>query len=322
MKHFFKNYTTLLSSLLCIVVISCSQNRQIVPYEVDLDEIYKALPPNDENPQQLNFGQMNVPGFIFDYDFTTENEDVFINFNNFTVLDVNPLINKDLLNFINEELKDYGFINSEGISEEEISSILSEGLSYEESVATILKKLQAQFEEQLPEILSYKTPFNAYFQIYPLYFGKNLVTYRLTAYCYTGGAHGMTITYIRSYDLRSGKSLSFDDIVTPQGREDVRNEIAAHMAYSYPIYDNITTVEQYIDSLNKWLDFSDSDQNKEEITISTFPTGDVALIKEGLVCVYQMYELTPGSDGCPVVVISYKDLKGCLNPQYLDESPQ
>ena len=94
---------------------------------------------------------------------------------------------------------------------------------------------------------------------------------------------------------------------------DVREEVAARMAYAYPIYENITTVEQYIDSLNVWLDnFNDSDSS-QKITAKDFPIEDVALIKQGLVSVYQMYELTPGSDGCPVVVVPYEDIKGCLN---------
>ena len=300
--------------LLCLL-ISCNNERRVVPYDVDTDEIYKALPPNeDETPEGVTFGPENIPGFIFDYEMTTDRNDIYVFLENFTVLDVNPKINQSLLEFILGELCEYGFVNdSVSLPENETEKLLAEGLSYSEAAARILDIFKENFDAQLENLEELNTPFNAYFQVYPLYIAPEYVTYRQSAYLYTGGAHGMTVSYIKTYDLKSGNVMTAEDIIKPERMKEVREEVAAHMAYSYPIYENISTVSQYIDSLNVWLDNFDPNDVNEPITADNFPLTDVALIKEGLVCVYQMYELTPGSDGCPLVVIPYKDIRGCLN---------
>lgn len=308
---YYKHHILLFS---CLLLAACSQQRQVVPYEIDTDEIYQAWAPNEEDmPEGLTFGPDSIPGFIFDYEMTSDKENVYIFLDNLTVLDVNPEITQSLFDFVYSQLSEYGFISDKAsYNSDEISRLQAEGFPYDQASAKVIEHFQTDFNNQIETIEQFNTPFNAHFQIYPIYFTKDIVTYRLSAYCYTGGAHSMNTSYIRSYNLASGKCLGFDDIVAPQGREIVRQEIAAHMAYSYPIYENITTVDQYIDSLNVWLYHFDSNDNHQKITLENFPTGDVALVKEGLVSVYQMYELTPGSDGCPVVVIPYKDIKGCL----------
>lgn len=297
-----------------LFLLSCSQPRQVVPYEVDSDEIYKALPPNETDAtNELTFGTDNIPGVIFDYDFTTGSEDVYIFFENFTLLNINPKINNRVFDFIKSGLKEYGFIpETDSISSEEFSELYNDGLTYAEAAAKILDQIKTQFESKAPEFESYNSPFNAYFQIYPVYLTPEYVTYRLSAYYYTGGAHGITISYLYTFNLSTGEVLSLEDIVKPDAISTVKEEVAAHMAYSYPIYENITTVDQYIDSLNVWLDNFESPDKSYEVTASDFPVSDVALLSDGLAFIYQMYELTPGADGCPVVLIPYKDIKGCL----------
>lgn len=298
-----------------LIMSACGKDRQVVPYDVDIDEIYKALVPNDEDrPDYITFGHDSIPGFIYDIEFDTDNREVYVYFDNLTVLDVNPQINQNIFEFIQGELCEYGFINdSVNLAADEFQQLIGKGFSFTEAAGKLLDTLNDEFTAQLKREGNISYPFNARFDIYPVYISGEILTYRLSAYCYTGGAHGMTISYLRSFNLDSGKLLDFDDIVNPESRQAVREEIAAHMAYSYPIYENITTVNQYIDSLNVWLDNSNPDDSSGEITASNFPVSDVALTEQGLVAVYQMYELTPGSDGCPVVLIPYSDLKGCLN---------
>lgn len=318
MGSFHMNFKTLFYISLFLLFLSCRQNyRQVIPYEIDTDEIYKAVAPNEEDDSQgLTFGKKNIPGFTFDYEMSTDKKDVYIFFEKFTVLDVNPLITENILGFIQEQLVEYGFINqSDSLPGNEFSHLLEQNMSYTDAVARILDNYRKDFEIRLPDLTIDGTPFNAYFLIYPVFINESLVTYRQTAYCYTGGAHGMTISYLKTYDLVSGKELSLDDIILADRLIDVREEVAAHMAYSYPIYENITTVEQYIDSLNVWLDHFDPQVKDSMITLENFPLTDVALLNEGLAFVYQMYYITPGSDGCPVVVIPYKDIKGCLKVQ-------
>lgn len=301
-------------SLLSILLLSCGNERRITPCDIERDEINKALAPNDEgSPENLTFGKNNIPGFIFDYDITTDNNDVFVYFQNLTVLDINPKINQSVADFITQQMTEYGFINdSVSLPENEFVDLNAAGLSYTQATVRYLDQLKEAFNAQLKTISTLDTPFNMYFQVYPVFLDDNFVTYRQLAYAYTGGAHGMTVTYFKTYDLKTGEELSFDEIIRPEDKTMVREEIAAHMAYSYPIYENITTVSQYIDSLNVWLDNFTSPDERGSITVDNFPVSDIALLKEGLVVVYQMYELTPGSDGCPIIFIPYKNIKGAL----------
>lgn len=303
-------------ALMGLFLDSCSNNeRQVVPCDIDTDEILKPLQPNeDDGPENLTFGEKHIPGFVFDNEFTTDNNDVYVYLQNFTLLDVNPAINQSLMDFIVSNLAEYGFINdSISVTSNEFDRLQASGLSYFDAAGKVLDNIQNAFDAQLETIKSYDSPFNIYFQINPVFLDNRFVTYKESAYIYTGGAHGMTVTYLKTYSLESGKNLDFNDIVKPNCRSMVREEVAAQMAYSYPIYENITTVSQYIDSLNVWLDNSNESDGSGKITASDFPVSDVALVEQGLVFVYEMYELTPGSDGCPIVVIPYSAIRGALD---------
>ncbi|MCH5240353.1 MAG: hypothetical protein J1F38_09020 [Muribaculaceae bacterium] len=313
MKHFLPSLFFLL--ILPALLFSCKkESRQIIPYEVDSDEIYKPLKPNEEDNPYPTYGIDNIPGVTFDYEMTTPDNEVYIFFDNLTLLDVNPAITQFLFNFISYHLKEYGFINpSDNSALPGVAELIHQGLAFDKAAASLLETIQKEFEQETDTILSYKTPFNAHFQIYPLFLTSDLVSYRLSAYFFTGGAHGMSVSNIFSFNLRDGHMYSFDEIIRPEDRKFVRQEIAARMAYAYPIYENINTVDQYIDSLNVWLDHFDPDERQVKITEDNFPVSDVALLKTGIVSIYQMYELTPGSDGCPLIFIPYDDIKGCLS---------
>lgn len=314
MKNKFKITGALFFVSLIILAIGCDRSRQVVPYDTDPDEVYKALAPNEEDaPEGLRFGPDGISGITWDFEIPTQDSDVYIFFQNFTLLDVNPLINDSIFSFIAEQMEESGFAASGfSLPSDAYSSLLKNGESYGGAGQKLLDVLKEAFESKLEEEGMPKYPFHLYFQIYPVFMDKNYVSYRLTAYSFTGGAHGMTYSYLKSYDLRTGKTLTLEDIVTPEGMEDVREEVAAHMAYSYPIYENITTVDQYIDSLNVWLDHFDPMGLTGDVSLKNFPLPNPALTSEGLAFVYEMYVLTPGSDGCPLVVVPYKDLKGCL----------
>ena len=313
MKPLIVSQKILLFLFLSLLVIGCHQNRQVVPYEVDADEIYKSLTPNEDNlPENITFGPDSIPGFTYDVDFTTNDSDVYVFFNKFTLLDVNPEITQNIFEFIQQQLTEFGFVNqSFSINPNEMEKLLADGVSFQEAAGKILDMQETAFDSQIATFENINH-FNITFLIYPVYLDKKFVTYRETAYSYTGGAHGMTVSYLRTYDLSSGKLMGLNDIVKPDGLEKVREEVTAQMAYSYPIYENIKTVDQYLDSLNVWLDHFDPLGVAGDITVKNFPLTDPAITAEGLVFIYQMYELTPGADGCPLIVVPFKDIEGCL----------
>ena len=292
---------------------SCNHSRQVVPYDVDIEKVLKALEPNDADiPDRISFGSDSIPGFIFEEDFTTKENDIYVFFENFTILDSNPGITESLLEFVGQQLEEYGFISpNDSIKPMVYQDYLAEGLSYSQAVDAYIDRFKDDFGRNYQEISKNGNYFNITFQIYPVYIDNEYVTYRESSYCYTGGAHGMTVSYLHTYSLESGKCLGLNDIVKSEYIAKIREDVAAQMAYSYPIYENIKTVDQYIDSLNVWLD-NFSDDNKDMVTLENFPLPDPALVEEGLAFLYEMYELTPGSDCCPLVVVPYQDLRGAL----------
>ena len=312
---FKNNFAPFAFVFLIIYMAACSgKDRQVVPYDLDQDEIMQPLAPNEEDaPEGISFGPDSIPGITIDLDITTQYPEVFIFFEKFTLLDINPKINTEIFNFIVEELKENDFLeNSFSLPINNFTTLISDSISYSDVAISLLASIKPGFEAQLKNFDPVYPPYQAYFLIYPVFLNENYVTFRQFLSTYTGGAHGMAFSYLKTYDLNTGELLTLKDIVKPEGMEDVRQEVAAHMAYSYPIYENITTVEQYIDSLNVWLDHSDPLDITGEITLKDYPLTNPAILKEGLAFIYQMYDLTPGSDGCPLVVIPYRDIRGCL----------
>lgn len=309
----------LLLSLLFLSFFACSKHdRPVVPYDIDADEVFKRLAPNEEDvPEGLTFGSENIPGVIFDYEMPTNDSNIYVYFDKITLLDVKPEINRDILDFIYSEMEDNDFLNKDfHLPENMYLNLLAKGASYIDAATQVLDTLNVEFKADVSTQDLTLSPFNMYFLVYPVYIDKDYVTYRLFATSYTGGAHGMQYSFLKTYDLKTGKCLSLEDIVKPEGMEEVREEVAAHFAYSYPIYENITTVNQYLDSLNAWLDNFNPEDTSGEITLKDFPLKDPAITEEGLTFLYAMYELTPGSDGCPLIVIPFRDIKGCLYPQF------
>ena len=310
---------SLLFFLFMTAIIGCSQSdRQVVPFDTDADEVFKRLPPNEEDaPEGLTFGADNIAGSIFDYDMETNDSDIYVYFDKFTILDLKPEISQDIVDFIYSHMDENDFLpGSFQLSETEYINLIDSGMNYKDAMIKILDKLKGGFEEDLASRDFIIPPFHMYFMIYPVYLDKNYVTYRLFASSFTGGAHGIPYSYLKTYDLKTGKHMTLADIVKPEGLENVREEVAAHMAYSYPIYEDITTVNQYIDSLNMWLDHFDPMDITGKVTLKDFPLSDPAITDQGLAFIYGIYELTPGSDGCPLVVIPYKDIRGSIYPAF------
>ena len=298
------------------LAVGCDHSRQVVPDNIDVDDILRTVPFNESDaPEGYSYGPDSIPGYTVNMEMTTSNPEVYVYLNNIILVEVNPDITQYLFDFIREQLMDFDFIRkTDTIAAENIRTLMTRGMGFMEAVEKVIDSERTAFEEEMSKREELNdSPFNITFDIYPVAMDKEYITYLQTAYCYTGGAHGVTVKYLHTFDLKTGKLLTVNDIVKAERMGEVSEEVAAHMAYSYPIYENITTVDQYVDSLNRWLDHFDSTGITENLSVSHFPINDAALLYQGLAVVYQMYELTPGADGCPVVIVPYKDIKGCLN---------
>ena len=309
-------------SILTVLTISngCyNKNHQIIPNEFDTADVYEPLSPNeDENPEEPTFGQEHIPGLMMSERIPGNNDDIYIDLN-LTFLVSNPEIIYNIFNFITSELQETGFINEKDFSSFPSLDLSEDSLPHlEKYVSDCLDSIRILFTKQLPEIESYKVPFNITIDAYPVFLNDDYVTYRKYAYYYTGGAHGNSESLLTTFNLTNGKPIGLKNIVKSDRLDDIREMVASHMAYSYPIYDNIKTVDEYIDSLNVWLGTGTSENENagDRITLKNYPLKDPAITQLGLVFIYEKYELAPGVDGSPVVVLPYLEIRDCLKAPF------
>ncbi len=64
---------------------------------------------------------------------------------------------------------------------------------------------------------------------------EEMVTYKVTSAAYAGGAHPMTAVYPFTFDFESGRVLSLDDLLTPEGREEIVPIIVRALARQYEV---------------------------------------------------------------------------------------
>lgn len=309
-----------LSATFCL---SChSDNDTIVKNSLDSINVYVPLIPDDSLYFSNTFRGIQVAQTRDR--FSTENSEVYIDMD-ITILKQNPKITSNLLSFAIFNLSDWGFLNTP-------DSLIPEKYNIEaykdKPTQEILNKfsdiISTEFYEQLPEILQFDCGYNIDIDIYPVFLNEDYVTYYKYAYYYTGGAHGNYTEFLQTYNIKTGETINLEDIILPNKYDKLREVVVKHMAASYPIYDGITTIDQYLDSLNMWKGKTNlgvvfgtiSADDIEKISVKNFPINDPGINDIGIVISYEKYFLTPGVNGCPKIVISYDEIRDCLKEPF------
>ena len=301
---------------------SCTNKVQsIEKFSSDSADVFASIIPQDPTERPITY--KGIPVVTLKDSIPTENSEIYINLN-FTILDQNLEITDDLLNFGLYNLADTGFFYTPDSVCSEKYRFVFIGMSSQEAAERLANIASKEFYEELPTILTYECGFNIDINVYPVFLNSEYVTYYKNAYCYTGGANGNSVLTLQTYNSNTGKALDIKDIIKPDKLIKLRETVAAHMASSYPIYEGISTVQQYLDSLNQWRGATDLDRvpehassnNIELITLKNYPIGDLGITAEGLVFCYPKYFLTPGSDGCPVIVVKYDEIRDCLKSPF------
>ena len=65
-----------------------------------------------------------------------------------------------------------------------------------------------------------------------------------------------------------------------------------------------------------WLGTGTTENESKKITLKNYPLENPAISSKGLVFCYERYELAPGVDGSPVVVLPYDEVRDCLKPPF------
>ncbi|MCY6485883.1 DUF3298 and DUF4163 domain-containing protein [Clostridium aestuarii] len=127
---------------------------------------------------------------------------------------------------------------------------------------------------------------------------ENILSFTITVYSYTGGAHGMTEKFAFNIDMQSGKELALKDLFKESFdyKTELTKEINKQIAE-----DNAKP----IDDKTKFMFFQDAKANlcKSQYYIDN----------KNLVIYFPLYELAPYSSGIPSFKIPLDSLKDNLN---------
>lgn len=315
MKHF----PIFLISLILLCAFGCGSN--IKPFASDTMNISQELHATDSINGIYYYG--DVKGYKIQNRLNTDSANVYVDYD-ITILELNPNITTTLASFVHFNLLDYGFVNDSDtippFSMKEFDPDYKR--SQKENMEKMLGWSEECFKANADSIFEYSTDYNIKFSIHPVWINENYVTYFVFEYHYTGGAHGNYETYLHTFDRKSGKTINLDDIVKPYKISKIRRLVAEHMA-SQNHFDNmkIPTLQNYLDSLNSWKNTiysfgSSSPKDYCHITINDYPLNDPGLNNAGLVFTYSKYHLTPGCEGCPVVVLTYDEVRDCLKESF------
>mgnify|MGYP001805983742 CR=1 FL=1 len=115
-----------------------------------------------------------------------------------------------------------------------------------------------------------------------------------STYAFTGGAHGMQVNTVQNFDLVTGKSIELQNIIDTARFNQLTE---------------ILTLKLKKD-LN--LKLEDSLQNHGYFTNSITPTTNVWMLQDGLLFVYNPYEIAPYSFGRTQIFVGYDQVKHLL----------
>lgn len=123
------------------------------------------------------------------------------------------------------------------------------------------------------------------------YESDNTVTFFLSNYIYTGGAHGQGVYVGNTFRKDNGASLTWNIF-----REDAKEELRQLIIGQLEEYFEVETTEELNENL--------LDTDVENLPI---PATQPAFTEYGIQFVYQSYEIAPYSEGRPQGVIAYED---------------
>lgn len=143
--------------------------------------------------------------------------------------------------------------------------------------------------------LSFNYHYDKSMQVY--YNSDQLLTLGFTDYTYTGGAHGMYGTTVKSYDLAQQKTLQLSDVLTNGYEEALSEVLAAAVRTKYRLTKN--------EPLSAIL-FDD--------TIA--PNDNFGLTDKGIFFVYQPYEVAAYAVGEIELYVAFEKISEYLQPAW------
>lgn len=191
-------------------------------------------------------------------------------------------INKTLMEEVKSSLQDF--------SEEDATPVV--GISLKSLANKFIDEAAASKDEESPAY-SYTWDFGT--SADTLYISDEVVSFYFSSYSYTGGAHPNSSMHYLSFDLKTGNII------------DIATHISDSTAFKKVVRDTFFAFEKAF-AKEEGIEFDESyyffDDNGE------LPLPSMAIVKDGLQCVYSPYEVAAYARGMIVFTIPNDKLKG------------
>ncbi|KAA6322181.1 hypothetical protein EZS27_028251, partial [termite gut metagenome] len=129
------------------------------------------------------------------------------------------------------------------------------------------------------------------------FYEENLLVYRINTYEYTGGAHGMTLTYFLNIDLTHTQPLYLDDLFKDDGYRDTLSSLLW----------NQLMIDNKADSREELEDMGYGS------TGNLTPGENFYLDREGITFYFNVYDFTPYVMGATEIKLPYGKVKDIIN---------
>jgi len=132
-------------------------------------------------------------------------------------------------------------------------------------------------------------------------YSKSIKSVRFDVYQFTGGAHGITNVFTRTFNLKTGKEITWGDLFQ---HEHNPLEIISPLARS----DLKIMLGKMAD--DKWINEGTSEKNPENYK-------NWVVEKKGLRIIFSQYQVGPYAIGMPEVLVPWEKINSILKPPFL-----
>ncbi|RLE07268.1 hypothetical protein DRJ00_08445 [Candidatus Aerophobetes bacterium] len=132
-------------------------------------------------------------------------------------------------------------------------------------------------------------------------YSEDIKSVRFDVYQFTGGAHGMTSVFTKTYNLKTGEEITLDDLF--QNKQNLLLTIG-------PIVRHNLKVKLGKMADDKWINKGTSETNLENYK-------NWVLEKGGLRIIFSYYQVGPRPAGMPEVLVPWEKINSILKPSFL-----
>ncbi len=202
--------------------------------------------------------------------------------------------NKEILSSLQKQI--VGKVLGEKYNNYPLNNILN---AYAADISDEYRRANADFIEKIQELEGSKAFLNNQIEVYGMFIhiDDKIMTYSYERYAYMGGAHGNSRRLLFTFDLDEARILTEEDVFKEGYEQDLTQLIK----------EAIVDAKADLASVADLDDFNFfSDQIK--------PNNNFYVMPEGIIYLFNPYDIAPYSMGETTAFIPYTKLKGILKP--------